>query len=115
MPAITVFGGVPISVAIPPILAPYATASIITVAKLRRFLSDEAAVPPSPMKRWTTDKAMGRIIMAVAVLLIHMLSKAVASRVPRMMGRGPVPELLRMERVIPNRTTYSRERVGKPA
>jgi hypothetical protein len=53
--------------------------SIIAVAKLASPASDGRS--PSP-ETAISDAAIGSIIMVVAVLLIHMLNRAVASMAP---------------------------------
>ena len=72
------FVGVPINVAVPPIFAPYATASIIMV---RCWL-------PSSTK---TASQKGIIMAVLAVLLIHMERKAVGSMKPSKTERGELP------------------------
>jgi hypothetical protein len=104
-PAKTRFGGVPISVPIPPIDAPYAIASIRQTAKFRAsrpptFIQSSAAPlwsSPAP-RRWfftrsTTEAPIGSIITAVAVLETHMLMRAVASMNPAINRRGLVPTI----------------------
>ena len=72
----------------PPIVAAYATPSIMAAAKLAPscpwFLSD---VNTTAMR----EVAIGSIITVVAVLLIHMLSAAVASIMPPIRLWGWLP------------------------
>ena len=103
-------GGVPMSVAIPPVVAPYATASSSAVPKSR---SSRVRLGV-PGKRCTTDSAIGSIISDVAVLLTHMLTSAEASRNPAMIDAGRVPSIpmrpiatrrCRCQRCIPSAMT----------
>jgi hypothetical protein len=86
------FGGVPINVPKPPILLPYATAS--RSADIPRVL-ELKVLPIAP-----TESAMGSIINAVAVLLIHKLNKADAKRKPSISRCGDTPTPLTIDSAI---------------
>lgn len=80
-------GGVPIRVAIPPMLAEYATDSISANEKFA--LDFSSAIPSSARDR--TAKAIGSIIIAVAVFEIHADRTAVEIMKPRISRRGLSP------------------------
>ncbi len=87
-PINTEFGGVPITVAIPPAFAENAIPSITLSAK---FLSDFVKPSSSLISKFITDMAMGNITTVLAVLLIHILIKAVAIIKPSITLLGDVP------------------------
>ena len=87
-PTITEFGGVPIRVAIPPEFAENAIPSITLMAKFLSFLVKPSS---SVMSKAMTEEAMGSITTVVAVLLIHILRRAVANIKPKMTRLGEVP------------------------
>ena len=93
-PANTAFGGVPISVALPPIDAAYAMPSM-------------SAIPNSYGPSWScgrnispTAMPIGNIMAAVAVLLIHIERNAVAIMNPSTSWYGPVPTHDRIDSAI---------------
>ena len=88
------FVGVPIKVEAPPIDAEYATASRSGIAKSSSFafVSFEKIV--------TTDNAIGNIIIVEAVLLTHILIKAVVIIKPAIILLGLVPERDRIFKAI---------------
>ena len=93
-PAIRAFGGVPISVAIPPMLHAYASPSSTTIAKFDfKFASAMFFLVST---RAIIESAIGSIIIAVAVLLTHMLKNAAAIMNPIIIDFGFVPTNLRM-------------------
>ena len=96
-PINTEFGGVPITVATPPALAEKAIPSIILKAK---FLSPLVNPSWSSMSNLITEIAIGNITTVLAVLLIHMLIKAVAIINPKMTLLGVVPVIFIMVRAI---------------
>ena len=107
------FGGVPITVAMPPAFAEKAIPNITLRAKLRSSLvKPSASFTNSPI----TDMAMGSITTVLAVLLIHMLKAAVAIINPRTTLFGVVPVILMMLRAIRLcKFTFSRARaITKP-
>ena len=96
-PINTEFGGVPITVAIPPALAEKAIPSITLKAK---FLSPLVNPSWSSMSNFITEMAMGNITTVLAVLLIHILINAVAIINPRTTLLGVVPVIFIMVSAI---------------
>ena len=96
-PINTEFGGVPITVAIPPALAEKAIPSITLKAK---FLSPLVNPSGSSMSNLITEMAMGNITTVLAVLLIHILINAVAIINPRTTLLGVVPVIFIMVSAI---------------
>ena len=97
------FGGVPTIVPTPPILAAYAMPSIKQTAKLDDFTATCPSSSPAPLllaNSVTTLRPMGSIITVVAVLLIHMLRKAVAIMNPPTMRSGRVPTTSTVSKAI---------------
>src|SRR5210317_1930013 len=92
-PISTEFGGVPITVAIPPALAEKAIPSITLKAK---FLSPLVNPSWSSISNLITEMAMGNITTVLAVLLIHILINAVAIINPRTTLLGVVPVIFIM-------------------
>ena len=88
-PENTRFVGVPISVAIPPMLAEYAMPSISTEPKFFRILCSSA--PGSFANCTTTAMPIGSIIMAQAVFDIHIDRNAVATMNPSTSRVGFTP------------------------
>ncbi len=78
------FGGVPISVAIPPIVPAKATARSRQVAKPRSSSVSHVLSPVHGISVETMANAMGIIIIADAVLDIHIERNAVATMNPKM-------------------------------
>ena len=96
-PINTEFGGVPITVAIPPALAEKAIPSITLKAK---FLSPLVNPSWSSISNLITEMAMGNITTVLAVLLIHILINAVAIINPRTTLLGVVPVIFIMVSAI---------------
>ena len=87
-PIKTEFGGVPITVAIPPAFAEKAIPSITQSEKfLSAFVKPSSSLISNPI----TDIAIGSITTVLAVLLIHILMKAVAIMNPKITRLGEVP------------------------
>ena len=93
----TEFGGVPITVAIPPALAENAIPSITLKAKFCVCFVEDSCWS---MSKLITDKAMGSITTVLAVLLIHILMNAVAIIKPKITLLGEVPVFFIMVRAI---------------
>ena len=105
-PINTEFGGVPITVAIPPALAEKAIPSITLKAK---FLSPLVNPSWSSMSNFITEIAMGNITTVLAVLLIHILINAVAIINPRTTLLGVVPVIFIMvSAILLCRLTFSK-------
>src|SRR6056297_657764 len=96
-PIKTEFGGVPITVAIPPAFAEKAIPSITLSAKFWSLLVKPSS---SSINRLITEIAMGSITTVLAVLLIHMLKVAVAIIKPKITLLGVVPVSFIMFRAI---------------
>src|SRR6056297_3318671 len=104
-PINTEFGGVPITVAIPPALAEKAIPSITLKAKFWSFLVNPSS---SLINRLITEIAMGSITTVLAVLLIHMLKVAVAIIKPKITLFGVVPvSLMILSAILRCRLTFS--------
>src|SRR3990170_8053960 len=84
MPMPIRFGGVPIGVAIPPTDAPYATMSITAV----EYVSLKCLPPSASFIVLISPMAIGSIIAATAVLLIHMEMLAEISPIAKRILNG---------------------------
>ena len=87
-PIKTEFGGVPITVAIPPAFAEKAIPNIMLNAK---FWSPFVKPSASSISNLITEMAIGNMTTVEAVLLIHILINAVAIIKPRITLFGVVP------------------------
>ncbi len=83
------FGGVPIGVPTPPMLAEYAIPNMSAAEKFAICFGSSSL--PSSLTADTTANPIGSIIRVAAVLLIHMLNKALASMKPSTMVARLVP------------------------
>ena len=100
------FGGVPITVAIPPAFAEKAIPKSTLTAKFRSFLVKPST---SSIKSLITDMAMGSITTTVAVLLIHILKEAVAIIKPSTTLFGVVPVIrIMLSAILLWRFTFSK-------
>ena len=88
------FGGLPMGVPIPPMLAAHATESSRQPVKaVSPVVIPEGTFLPFRTRESPIAIAIGTIIMAVAVLEIHSEMNAVAAIKPRIRRRGEVPAI----------------------
>ena len=107
-PIRTEFGGVPITVAIPP---EFAEKAIPSITLREKFFSLFAPPFLLSIKRFITERAIGSITTVLAVLDIHILIKAVAIIKPRMTLLGEVPVLfIIVSAILLCRLTFSSAR-----